>query len=110
MTNLYSVPPDATALTDEFSETLLSADPNLRLERIISHGQTTPEGRWYDQDQDEWVAVIQGEARIGFEDGKEILLREGDTLFLPKRRKHRVAYTSAPCVWIAVFGDELRQK
>lgn len=110
MTNLFSIPSDVTARTDEFFETLLSGNSDLRMERIISHGHSTPEGRWYDQDQDEWVAILRGEARIEFEDGRKISLAEGDTLFLPKRQRHRVAYTSAPCVWLAVFGDDLGQQ
>jgi len=48
-------------LTDERFETLL-ATPGLKLERIVSTGQTTPEGQWYDQDRDEWVVLLRGGA------------------------------------------------
>lgn len=85
-------------------ETLFHASGDVRLERIISHGQVTPEGEWYDQDEDEWVALIEGSARIAYPDGSEVSLARGDQLFLPRRARHRVAYTSSPCVWLAVFG------
>lgn len=107
MNNLLALPPAATAENDEFFQTLLRGRGGLRVERIISHGHTTPEGEWYDQDQDEWVAVIKGEARVAFADGDEMRLSAGDTLFLPAQCRHRVAYTSSPCVWLAVFGDTL---
>lgn len=38
-------------LPDEIFSTLLDAH-NLRIERIVSHGHASPEGFWYDQDQD----------------------------------------------------------
>ena len=75
------------------------------LERIISHGQTTPEGEWYDQERDEWVVVLEGEARLQYADGQEAVLRRGDHLFLPHHCKHRVSYTSSPCIWLAVHGE-----
>ncbi len=78
----------------------------VRIERIISTGQSTPAGTWYDQDHDEWVAVVQGEGVVAFEEGPDVRLGTGDTLMLPAHRKHRVAATSAepPCIWLAVHG------
>ena len=70
-------------------------------------GQVTPEGEWYDQDLDEWVVVLEGEARLHYMDGEEVGLKKGDSLFLPKRRKHRVVYTSSPCIWLAIHADLL---
>ncbi len=89
---------------EEFTELLRSED--LRIERIVSSGQTTPAGQWYDQDEDEWVALIQGEAVLEYEHGEHLRLSAGDHVLLPAHRRHRVAYTSAqpPCIWIAVFG------
>jgi cupin 2 domain-containing protein len=54
-------------LPDEFSTTLLEAS-NLRIERIVSHSHASPEGFWYDQDDHEWVVVLQGAARLQLED------------------------------------------
>jgi cupin 2 domain-containing protein len=103
--NLLSFPASPQSDGREFSETLFGASGNLRVERIVSRGHTTPPGAWYDQEEDEWVAVLEGEARIAYPDGREVFLGKGDHLFLPRRVPHRVAYTSPLCVWLAVFGD-----
>jgi cupin 2 domain-containing protein len=91
--------------SDEVFEDL-AVIAGVRIERIVSTGQSTPWGSWYDQDHDEWVAVLQGEGVVAFEDGSLVRLGAGDTLLLPAHRKHRVAATSAnpPCIWIAVHG------
>ena len=88
-------------------EDLLKGSGAFRVERIVSGGQATPDGEWYDQDWDEWVAVLEGSARLRAADGGEVDLRRGDTLFLPRHVRHRVVSTSAPCVWLAVHGDAL---
>ena len=108
--NLFSIA-NVTAPDDgqEIFETILTGGDGLAVERIVSNGQMTPEGQWYDQDRDEWVAVLEGEARLGYDDGREIVLRRGDHVFLPRHLKHRVIYTSRPCVWLAVFGHALRE-
>ena len=105
MNNLLYIPDVQIDSDREFFETLFTASGEIRVERIISHGQTTPEGEWYDQEQDEWVMVAEGSARIAYPDGSEVSLARGDYLFLPRHIRHRVAYTSAPCVWLAIFGD-----
>ncbi len=91
---------------EEFFETLIST-PSVRIERIVSEGHSSPENFWYDQDEWEWVAVLQGDAELEFEDGK-INLSAGDYLFIPKHKRHRVTETSTkiPCVWLAVFGKD----
>nr|WP_276562415.1 cupin domain-containing protein [Hoeflea prorocentri] len=84
---------------------VLHARSNLRIERIISTGQMTPEGEWYDQDDDEWVAVIEGSARLQIEgEGDERELGEGDWIFLPAHCRHRVTWTRQrpPTVWLAI--------
>ena len=87
---------------------------SIRLRRVrgasawsASYPTVTPEGEWYDQDLDEWVVVLEGEARLHYMDGEEVGLKKGDSLFLPKRRKHRVVYTSSPCIWLAIHADLL---
>ena len=107
MENLFAYPAAARPGNPEFFETLFRASGEVRVERIVSHGQVTPEGNWYDQNEDEWVLVLEGAARIGYPDGREAALGPGDHLMLPKRVKHRVAYTSSPCLWLAVFGNLL---
>lgn len=77
------------------------------IERIISTGQVTPIGEWYNQDQDEWVILLQGDATLDYFDGSSIQLKAGDYLFIPAHQKHRVEYTSSepPCIWLAVHGN-----
>jgi cupin 2 domain-containing protein len=79
----------------------------VRIERIISTGQTTPEGEWYDQDEDEFVVLMQGQARIKYQEGNELLLTAGDYVMIPSHTRHRVSYTSEEpcCVWMAIYGD-----
>jgi cupin 2 domain-containing protein len=86
----------------------LLARPGLRIERIVSTGQASPPGFWYDQPQDEWVIVLRGAAGLLIEGEAERRLGPGDFAFLPARRRHRVAWTSPdePTVWLAVhFGE-----
>ena len=101
--NLFGLP-NPLPEDEEFTELFHSKD--LRIERIVSTGQTTPEGQWYDQDEDEWVALIQGEAVLEYENGERLNLSAGDHVLLPAHCRHRVAYTSPqpPCIWLAVFG------
>ena len=106
MNNLFSIPAEY-GLPDspERFEPIVVGAHGLLLERIVSHGHTTPEGQWYDQERDEWVAVIEGEAIITYHDGSEITLAKGDHVFIPRHVRHRVAYTGSPCVWLAVHGE-----
>lgn len=107
MNNLFAFPHPLQSNQCEFFETLLRASGNVRIERIVSYGNATPEGNWYDQEQDEWVTVLEGSAVIAWADGSETALARGDCLLIPKHARHRVASTSSPCVWLAIFGDFL---
>ncbi len=92
-----------TNLPDELFTTLLEAD-NLRIERIVSHGHASPEGFWYDQDQHEWIVVLQGAARLSIDvESKE--MKPGDCIHIPAHQRHRVEWTTPdePTVWLAVF-------
>ena len=104
MNNIFDLP--SSLPNKELFESLVSAD-NILIERIISTGQTTPPGEWYDQDQDEWVILLQGLASLSYADGSEIKLTTGDYLFIPAHQKHRVEYTSSepPCIWLAIHGN-----
>ena len=44
-------------LDSELSERLVSKGA-VTIERILSRGQSSPDSGWYDQNEDEWVAVI----------------------------------------------------
>ena len=79
--------------------------PNLRIERIISKGHTSPETGWYDQDENEWVMVIDGQATIEFNDGYFVALRKGDYLNIPAHTKHKVSWSDPNqiTIWLVVF-------
>lgn len=83
----------------------LLVKPNVRIERIVSNGQSSESNFWYDQDENEWLLLLKGEAEIEYESGEIIKLEKGDYEFIPKNRKHRVNYTSneETTIWLAVF-------
>ena len=109
MDNFFLIPEEARRPgSPERFDPVLTDPQGLLVERIISHGHVTPEGEWHDQDRDEWVVVLEGEARLLYENGPELLLRKGDHAFLPKHVRHRVTYTSSPCLWLAVHSGVLR--
>jgi cupin 2 domain-containing protein len=83
---------------------ILFQKKDIRIERIISNGQITPEGKWYEQQEDEFVFLLSGQASIEFEEGEISHLSHGDYLHIPALQKHRVVYTSSDpvCIWIAI--------
>jgi len=80
---------------------------SVRIERIISRGHASPEVGWYDQDENEWVIVLEGSGSILFEDGTQTVLHRGDYLHIPAHVKHKVLWTDreAVTIWFAVFYD-----
>ena len=89
--------------------TTLAARPGALVERIVSTGQASPPGFWYDQDWTEWVVVLAGEARLRIEgEAAARTLRAGDWLVLPPRVRHRVEWILAdpPTVWLAVHWKD----
>jgi len=103
MKNLLTNVP--TSLAEELIEVLIE-NKAVRIERIVSTGQSSPQNFWYDQEEHEWIVVLQGEARLLFEDDSQSVdLKPGDQINIPAHRKHRVESTtlSEPTVWLAVF-------
>jgi cupin 2 domain-containing protein len=100
--NLLELPKSSG--TKELTEIL--AEGQIKIERIISTGQITPVDEWYDQDKDEWVLLVEGEAKLTFEDSGEITLKKGDYILIKAHERHRVTYTSThpPCIWLAIHG------
>lgn len=100
--NLFAGLPEV--LPEELFETLLD-QPGCRVERIVSRGQSTPAGQWYDQAWDEWVLLLQGAAALQLEGQEGLLeLRPGDYLLLPAHCRHRVAWTAdgEETLWLAL--------
>jgi len=103
ITNLFEDIP--AQLPEEISQTLLTGAA-IRIERIVSRGQSSPEGFWYDQSEHEWVLVLAGSAGLQIEGDEHIrTLKPGDFLLLPAHQKHRVAWieSDAETIWLAVF-------
>ena len=93
------------AARDELVEKLVTG-AQVRIERIVSTGQASPDGFWYDQDEREWVIVLKGRAELRFEDEAESrFMSPGDFVDIEPHRRHRVESTSLdePTVWLAVF-------
>lgn len=99
LNNLYR--PEEPALNSEIFSTLFQND-SLKIESIRSW-LATP-GEMYYQDKDEWVLLLSGEARLEIE-GREVSLRRGDYLFIPKHTSHRVLSTSKDAFWLGVFSS-----
>jgi cupin 2 domain-containing protein len=79
--------------------------PTVRIERIVSTGQASPLGFWYDQADDEFVVLLSGAARLRFEaDDLSLDLKPGDWVEIPAHTRHRVDWTQAdpPTVWLAI--------
>lgn len=101
--NIFHLP---SVLPDQEIFEALVPDQGVLIERIISSGQATPENQWFDQERDEWVVLLQGEAEIGWENGRHLKLLAGDWLLIPAHDRHRVLGTSSdpPCIWLAVHA------
>ena len=99
--NLFAHGPSPSA-GEDFEELLRLGQ--LRIERILSSDR--PDSGLYDQEQDEWVCLLQGEATLWIA-GKTLQLAAGDYRFIPAHTPHRVLRTShaPPCLWLAVHLD-----
>ena len=104
MPNIYEFSQEVYQL-EKFEQ--IVAGKNIQIDRIISTGQTTTTGQWYDQELDEWVILLQGEAELSYADDTRIKIKAGDYLLIPAHTKHRVEYTSIEpaCIWLAVHGQ-----
>ena len=81
---------------------------NLKIERIVSRGHASPNDEWYDQDHQEWILLIQGEAELEFADKSQLVkLQAGDYLLIPAHCKHRVNRTNPEkdTIWLAIHFD-----
>lgn len=80
-----------------------------RVERIISRGQVTPPGEWYDQATNEWVLVLKGRARLRWQDDTLTELSAGDYLLIPAHVRHRVDWTdpAQETLWLAIHFENV---
>lgn len=98
MKNLYNDIPALKAGEEAF-ETLLKSE-TVHIERICS--ASVANGEWYDQPDDEWIMLLEGEATLEFDMHLRRRLQRGDTLLIPAHQRHRVVHTSASALWLAV--------
>lgn len=102
---MHIADPLPCALSNEVVD-ILAHSKAARIERIVSQGQCSPLGFWYDQAENEWVYLVQGKAVLRFESNDELVhLNEGMYLNIPAHARHRVEWTSSnvPTVWLAIF-------
>lgn len=96
---------------EEFMEDLVDTD-DVRIERIVSRGHSSPPDFWYDQEEDEWVILLAGAACLAFENDERVVMRPGDHICIPAHQKHRVEWTAndTETVWLAVFSPAQNPK
>jgi len=101
LNNIFAEIPDE--LDNELVQVLQQSD-NIKIQRIVSKGQVSPETGWYDQQQNEWVIVIKGEAVIAFEQ-TEVAMQAGSYINIPAHTKHKVSWThpDIETIWLVVY-------
>ncbi len=102
MTNIFNNIP--SEIPNEIFEDIISTE-KLRIERIISKGQTSPDNGWYDQNENEWLIVLSGYGVIEYINGVKVTLKQGGYLNIKAHEQHRVIETSSDeaTVWLAIF-------
>ncbi len=100
--NIFSPLPEN--LEHELFDTLVQKG-DFKIERIVSKGHSSPDSGWYEQQQDEWVIVLQGSALLSFPDAEPVHLNVGDHVCIPAFCRHQVSWTDPDIktIWIAVF-------
>lgn len=101
LNNIFELLPDD--LQSEVVENIVQSG-DIRIERIVSKGHSTPQSQWYDQAQNEWVMILKGEAIISLEDNTEHHMVPGSYLSLPAHTKHKVSWTTpeTETIWLAI--------
>lgn len=101
LNNIFELLPEE--IDAEIFEILIESG-NMKVERIISKGHASPLNGWYDQDQAEWVMILQGEAIVSIEEDKDYHLISGSYLNIPAHTRHRVKWTipDIETIWLAI--------
>jgi len=92
-------------IAKEVVDNILTSD-NIKIERIVSKGQASPDGFWYDQDKNEWVILLQGSAGLQFYGEKDVVvLKSGSYINIKAHKKHRVKWTAKDkkTIWLTIF-------
>jgi len=97
-----------SSLRNELFQTLAESG-TIRIERIVSDGHVTAPGEWFDQEWNEWVLLVSGEATLQFEnDAAPLVMQPGDHVMIPANCRHRVERTDPgqKTIWLAVHYNE----
>ena len=100
--NIFSNIPKT--LKDEFFEDIFISK-EFKIERIVSYGHSSPESGWYEEELNEWVILLEGEAILSFENRDDVMLQKGDYINITAFTKHKVSWTKPECntVWLAIY-------
>jgi cupin 2 domain-containing protein len=102
VTNLFPALPGVSEHPGVETIHTLIQTSSLRLEQIVSRGQASEPGFWYDQSEDEWVLLLRGTATLDFSEDGMLELKAGGSLTIPAHQKHRVEKVSQDAVWVAL--------
>ena len=99
--NIFDRLPDLPQHEEIFE--LICKNNIIKIERIISSGQRSPDDFWYEQEWNEFVIILKGSAEIMFSD-RRFKLKTGDYVNIPAMEKHRVESTDQDdlTIWLAV--------
>jgi len=88
---------------DEYFENIIKND-TLKIQKIVSHGHTSPKSGWYEAPNEEWIILLEGGATLSFQNGEDISLSIGDYINIPAHSKHKVSWTKPECntIWLVV--------
>ena len=101
--NIYGKIPKK--LPKELFNTIIYGN-KIKIERIVSKKHKSPKGYWYDQNENEFVMILKGNAELTFivnKKFKKLKMRKGNYVNIPSHLKHRVDKTSKETVWLAIF-------
>jgi cupin 2 domain-containing protein len=98
--SLFDGLPEGRLPAEQFIDLLTR--PGVRIERIVSTGQSTDFETWMEQGWDEWVLLVSGRAGLTLEGWPPSTLLPGDHILIPAHARHRVDWTDTPTVWLAV--------
>jgi cupin 2 domain-containing protein len=107
--NLFDLTPSASTSAHPCADEQIDAlveQRGVTIERIVSTGQASAPGFWYDSPRAEWVVLLSGAATLEFEgNAQPHPMKPGDHVLIEAHCRHRVAWTSdsEPSVWLAVY-------
>ncbi|OGU61554.1 MAG: hypothetical protein A2X64_02405 [Ignavibacteria bacterium GWF2_33_9] len=101
--NIFDYPALSFNSPSEYFEDIFGNE-NFRIEKIYSTGQSTESGIWLSEDVNEFVILLEGEAKLLFENNFQIDLKKGDYFIIPRKTKHRVEKTAKDRIttWLTV--------